>query len=176
MLIRRLRQLSSKITFCPLSTLPPNSKRHFERRLLKFSIEESYSVVADVNRYKEFVPWVIGSRILSGSCNEREMEAELVVGFGLFTETYISKISLDKPIQVVATSNQTNLFQNLKTVWKFSPASDAKCCWVTFQIDFEFKSAVYNKLSEMFLQEVVSNMVKAFESQCQKVHRERSKH
>jgi hypothetical protein len=72
--------------------------------------------------------------------------------------------------------NQTNLFQNLKTEWKFaSSGRDGGECWVSFHIHFQFQSAVYNRLSELFLQDVIKNMVQAFEDQCRKRYGSMSK-
>lgn len=161
-----LRYLSSESTTC---------KKHYERRLLPYTTKQCYEVVADVSRYQEFVPWVKKSVILStisssitDSAND-ELEAELEVGFGIFTEKYISHVSLHRDRQVTAVSNQTNLFQNLKTEWKFtSSGRESRECWVSFHINFQFKSAVYNRLSELFLQDVIKNMVQAFEDQCKK--------
>jgi coenzyme Q-binding protein COQ10 len=51
--------------------------------------------VADVDKYKEFVPYCTDSKILSRKNNV--MEAELVVGFKLLEERYTSIVTLDKP-------------------------------------------------------------------------------
>jgi ribosome-associated toxin RatA of RatAB toxin-antitoxin module len=125
-----------------------------------------YSVVADVSRYQTFVPWCKASKILKA--DENAIEAELVVGFGYFNEKYISEVTLSHPTSVIAVSRQTSLLEYLRTEWKFTPSkSDPQKCWISFQIDFKFKSALYNQVSEMFLQEIVKNMVHAFETQCQ---------
>lgn len=145
-----------------------SAKRHYERRLLQYSPEELYDVVSNVAQYQEFVPWCKESTVLSSS--DKEMKAELVVGFGYFTEKYLSIVSLEKPITVVAVSDELSLFEFLKTEWKFSPASNPNHTWVSFRVDFKFKSALYNNISELFLKEVVNNMVKAFQQRCKKVY------
>jgi ribosome-associated toxin RatA of RatAB toxin-antitoxin module len=53
----------------------------------------------------------------------------------------------------------------------FAPASNPLKCWVTFQIDFKFKSAMYNNISDLFMSEVVNNMVKAFENRCHDLYK-----
>lgn len=145
------------------------SRRHFERRLLKYSTEQVYNIVADVNSYHKFVPWCKESRITNID-DPTNVKAELVVGFGVFNERYTSEVTLNTPAYVRATSVKCNLLDFLITEWKFLPASDPKSCWVTFQIDFKFKSDLYNHISEMFLTEVVNNMVKAFEGRCKSVY------
>lgn len=142
-------------------------KKHNERRLIKFPAHLLYEVVSDVAHYQEFVPWCKGSRVLQES--DKSMKAELEVGFQLLAEKYISNVTLNKPTSVIATSTQTSLFESLKSEWKFTPSSDPNATWVTFNVEFKFKSALYNELSELFLTEVVKNMVRAFEQRCKEV-------
>jgi ribosome-associated toxin RatA of RatAB toxin-antitoxin module len=94
------------------------------------------------------------------------MEAELVVGFGMLNEKYLSRVTMEKPASVVATSSQSNVFEFLRTQWKFTPTSNAKGTWVSFEIDFKFKSAIYANFANLFMQEVVDKQVKAFEQRC----------
>lgn len=177
--ISLVRYLKPKyvIASCHSTLQPSNSsscKRHYERKMLMFSCEQCYDVVSDVDRYKEFVPWVKSSKIIQSNENHdkdqkfRNIDAELVVGFGIFTESYISSVRLFPNHAVKAVSRDSNLFQTLNTEWKFSPASNPKHCWVTFQIDFQFKSSLYNIVSEKFLDEVVKKMVEAFQLQCER--------
>lgn len=143
------------------------SRAHKERRLVKFSNEELFQVVSHVESYHKFVPWCIGSNILRS--NATNLEAELVVGYGIFNEKYISDVELKYPSSIVAVSKQTNLLDYMTTKWSFSPcSSNPRHCWVIFEIDFKFKSALYNQISDMFLQDIINSMVSAFEGRCRK--------
>jgi ribosome-associated toxin RatA of RatAB toxin-antitoxin module len=143
-------------------------KKHSERRLFKYSAEQIYNVVADINNYSKFVPWCSNSIVLrqeQPSIKEsHSIEAELTIGYLLFKESYISVVKCKPYESIVATSNQTNLFEFLKTEWNFQSGKDPSTCWVTFQIDFKFKSDLYNKVSEMFFLDIVHHMVAAFEN------------
>ena len=150
------------------------SRTHHERRLLKFSSEQLFNVVSNVKSYHKFVPWCKESNVITETATD--LEAELVVGFGYFNEKYISVVKLDRPRSVVAVSKQTNLLEYLKTEWSFAPtSSDPKKCWVTFKIDFKFRSPLYNQISDLFLQDVINRMVKAFEDQCRKEFAEKNR-
>ena len=147
------------------------SRKHFERRLLKYSCQQVYDIVANVNSYNQFVPWCKESKIISkDSSNPNKLKAELVVGFGMFNERYTSDILMVDKVSIKATSIEASVLEYLISEWKFSPAADPKSCWVTFQINFKFKSEIYNHVSDLFLTEVVSNMVIAFEDRCKKVY------
>jgi ribosome-associated toxin RatA of RatAB toxin-antitoxin module len=117
--------------------------------------------------FLSYLQWCIGSSIITTS--PTKLEAELTVGYGVFKESYISVVTLDRPKSVIAVSKQTNLLEYLETKWHFTPcSSNARHCWVTFEIDFKFKSVLYNSVSDMFLQDIINSMVKAFEEQCRK--------
>jgi coenzyme Q-binding protein COQ10 len=128
---------------------------------------------------------------------EREyLKADLVVGFQYLTERYTSYVTCSKtPLstqqptlsspnappsmfsyQISAFSNQMNIFEVLKTEWKLTPSSTPKTsCWLQFQVEFKFKSMLYNEVSEMFMQEVATKMVQAFETRCQTLMKERER-
>jgi len=148
-------------------------RKHFERKLIKQPAAILYNVVSDVRRYNEFVPWCKRSQVLQTASNG--MTAELEVGFNIFTEHYISNVTVDEPNQVNAVSTDTILFEYLKTEWKFTPASDPSSTWVTFQVDFQFKSSLYNEVAKLFMTEVVGQMVQAFENRCKVVTAERAR-
>jgi ribosome-associated toxin RatA of RatAB toxin-antitoxin module len=145
-----------------------STKKHQERRLLKYSIDQVYDVVSDVSSYNQFVPWCVESTITKQ--NAANLEAELAVGFQMFKERYTSDVTLNRPESVTAISVETTLLEYLHTEWKLTPASDPRYCWVHFKIEFKFKSALYNQVSDLFFQEVVNNMIHAFENRCHQLY------
>jgi len=72
--------------------------RHEEQAMLGYSADELFAVVADVKDYPLFVPWCSGARI--HRAGERTIIADLVIGFGLFQESFTSEVMLDRPRQV----------------------------------------------------------------------------
>eukprot|EP01038_Epipyxis_sp_PR26KG_P013855 gene13855-18581_t len=143
-------------------------KKHHERRLIPFSVVQLYEIVSDVNKYDEFVPWCHESKVLTKTSTN--MSAQIGVGFGFIKEQYISNVSMIYPEYISAVAKDTGLFDHLLTEWRFSAASDPKHTWVTFHVEFKFKSQIYNQVSEIFLKEVVSVMVKAFEKRCRQIY------
>ncbi|CAE7237985.1 COQ10A [Symbiodinium sp. KB8] len=138
----------------------PAPQVHQERRLMKHAPETMYAVVADVANYKHFVPWCVGSRVLSSQGSH--MEAEMTVGFRMFTESYISKVKLDPPRKAIA--KDTQLFRHLQNTWLFEPGPDPNTTWLHFSVDFQFRSMLYSQASGLFLNEVAHRMVHAFDT------------
>ena len=68
---------------------------HAEERVLPYTPEQLFALVADIERYPEFLPWCVGARI-----KERRPDlivADLIIGFRMFRERFTSRVSLDPP-------------------------------------------------------------------------------
>ena len=72
--------------------------RHRETRLLPYTPEQLFDLVADVGRYQEFLPWVAATRVRSDG--ETEMVADLVVGFSALKETFTSRVRKERPREI----------------------------------------------------------------------------
>lgn len=145
-----------------------------ENQVVPFSAEEFYQVVADVDKYDEFVPFCTASRIVSkklGS-NPVEFDAELSVGFKLFTEKYISRVTAIPPSSIDVCAIKSPTFKHLRSSWKFYPRGE-NSCQVHFKLDFAVKSMLHAQAMNMFLHEVAQYQIKAFQKRCQKVYRSR---
>ena len=124
-----------------------------------------FKVVADVEQYPHFLPWVVGLRVLSRATMDggRDvMHAEMAVGYGAFRERYVSRIDLDtlsRSIDVVQTDGP---FRQLENHWRFEP--DERGCCVHFSIMFEFRSRVLNAVATRAFGRVMLRMTDAFEA------------
>ena len=89
-------------------------------KTVQHSPEDLFAVVADVDRYQEFVPFCAGSRVLRRTSHTR-FEAELEIGFRLFNERYVSDVSLVPGESVTAEAVRTpgGLFERLVSTWRF---------------------------------------------------------
>jgi len=148
-------------------------------------------VVTDVANYREFVPWCVDSRVLPAADappadvrgaapatttadRHTEFFGELSVGFKLFAERYVSRVTIRSdaddawPATVTAEAINTGLFEHLRNRWvlRAGPRGAAHDCFLDFYVDFRFHSAVYSHASGLFFDEVVTNMNAAFLERC----------
>ncbi|KAK1133758.1 hypothetical protein K0M31_011552 [Melipona bicolor] len=137
--------------------------REYEgRKLVGFSMEQIYDVVADVQNYKNFVPFCKKSEIIFKSNDT--LKANLVIGFPPINESYTSKVTTMRPHLVKAECTDGKLFNHLNTLWLFSPGlkNNAQTCVIDFSLSFEFKSLIHSHLSNLFFNEIVRQMENAF--------------
>jgi coenzyme Q-binding protein COQ10 len=100
----------------------------FSYLVLSYKRQQLYDIVSDVNAYKKFVPFCVGSRVLSAteSSDKLEptvMEAELTVGFLTFKERYVSKV-ICIPYESVKVSDVFNAY--------FKSLRSAGCCFIVY--------------------------------------------
>ena len=134
--------------------------RHSETRHLPFTPEQLFDLVADVARYDEFLPWVVAVRIRSAS--EKEIVADLVVGFNAFKERFTSKVTLDRPRRICVDYIEGPL-KYLRNEWTFEPASEGGTN-VHFSVDFAFRSRIFETLAGQMFDRALRRMTGAFET------------
>ncbi len=138
---------------------------HAERRLLPYTPEQMFALVADVERYPEFLPWCIGARI-----RERRPDlivADLIIGFRVFRERFTSRVALAPPDRIDVTYAE-GPFRYLNNHWGFEAVASG--CRIDFFVDFEFKSRLLQKAIELLFGEAVRRMVAAFEGRARDLY------
>lgn len=131
---------------------------HAEKKVLRYTPEQMFDLVADVRRYPEFLPWCVGARVLSSS--ETELIADLTIGFKMFRETFRSRVTLERPGHIHVTY-ENGPFRYLNNHWHFHPLPQG--CEVDFFVDFEFRSRILQMAIGVVFNEAVRLMVRAFE-------------
>ena len=137
---------------------------HSESRLVPYSADLMFAVVADVERYPEFLPWVTELRVLSREqVKGRDViQARMSVGFARFTESYTSRVVLDpggRTIDVVQTEGP---FRVLENHWRFTPEGEG--CRIDFSISYEFRNVLLNLAASAAFDRVTRRMADAFET------------
>ena len=133
--------------------------RHSETRYLPYTPEQLFAMVADIEKYDEFLPWVVAVRIKSSSADETV--ADLVVGFAAFKERFTSKVTLHRPDRITVDYVDGPL-KYLHNDWRFTPSPDGgtELC---FAVDFAFKSRLFETLAGQMFDRALRRMTSAFE-------------
>jgi coenzyme Q-binding protein COQ10 len=130
---------------------------HAERKVLPYTPEQMFDLVADVGKYPEFLPWCVGAKVRSRT--EDLLVADLTIGFKMFRESFTSRVSLDRP-RMVQVKYENGPFRYLNNQWSFEP--NPKGCEVKFFVEFEFKSRLLQAAIGVVFNEAVRVMVNSF--------------
>ena len=143
-------------------------RTHKETYNINANKEIIFDVIANIENYPTFLPWCIGARStetyeLSDIIIKR---AELVIAFKSFRESFFSDIQLNKKIWTINIQSNKKPFKSLKGQWVIQEKDNH--CEVSFEIKFEFKSIILEKIIGVVFFNAVKSIVKAFEEQCLK--------
>lgn len=141
--------------------------RHSEQRDLPYPPSLLFDVVADIERYPEFLPWCLAARIRER--NDNLVVADMMIGFRGLKESFTSRVSLDRPQLKIDVTYEDGPFKYLNNHWIFEENNDGHC-HLDFFVDFEFRSRVLATLMDMLFHKAVQRMVAAFESRAAKLY------
>ncbi len=142
---------------------------HTESRHVPYSADLMFAIVADVERYPEFLPWVNALRVLSRETDgEKEIIlAEMVVGFRALRERYTSRVVLDRAARTIDVVQAEGPFRTLENHWRFTPAPLGTK--IDFSVAFEFKNKLLNAVASTAFAHALKRMSHAFEERAKKV-------
>jgi coenzyme Q-binding protein COQ10 len=135
---------------------------HSEIRELPYTAEQMYAVVADVERYPEFLPWCQSVRVLSRGREGGNdvLTAEMMVAYHGVRERYVSRVTLDKAARNIEAVHIQGPFERLTNRWRFEPMK--KGSRIHFFIDFAFKNWLLSALAGIAFERTVMRMADAF--------------
>jgi coenzyme Q-binding protein COQ10 len=150
---------------------------HAETRLVPYSADEMFALIADVGRYPEFLPWCAAARVRSVTPLEagdgEVMEADLVVSFKVYRERFGSRVTLKPAARTIDVEYLEGPFRYLRNHWHFVPREEG--CEVDFFVDFEFRSSVLQKLIGLVFHEAMQRIVRAFERRAEALYGTRAR-
>ena len=138
---------------------------HAEQKVLPYTPEQLFALVADIERYPEFLPWCVGARIRERRrhCDPGRPDHRIQH----VCEQFTSRVTLNRPhrIDVVYTEGP---FKYLNNHWIFERVPGG--CRIDFFVDFEFKSRILQRVIETLFHEAVRRMVAAFEDRARQLY------
>jgi coenzyme Q-binding protein COQ10 len=145
---------------------------HFEtRHIVPHTAHEMFDLVADVEKYPEFVPFC---EQLHVRARRREGErdvliASMAVGYKLLRESFTSKVTLDRPGLTIRADYLDGPFRTMENRWAFTP-HDAVSSEIFFCIHYEFRSRTLDALMGRMFDRVFRHFAHAFEARADAVY------
>jgi coenzyme Q-binding protein COQ10 len=130
-----------------------------------------YALVADVERYPEFVPMcerlTVRRRTDAGDGRE-VLLADMSIGYRLIRETFTTRVTLDPALPRILVEYVDGPFSHLENTWLFRP--DVEGAEVVFDIDYAFRSRAFQLLAGAVFETVFRRMAEAFETRADTIY------
>ena len=147
---------------------------HAETRIVPYSADEMYGLIADIGRYPEFLPWCAAARVRRGRrCRTGQgevIEADLVVSFKVYRERFGSRVTLRPAERRIDVEYLEGPFRYLQNHWRFEPRRRPEESEIDFFVDFEFRSAILQRLIGLVFHEAMLRIVRAFEKRAEALY------
>ena len=116
------------------------------KKIIPCTKENLIKMVLDIEKYPEFVPWCLNSKVYTTKDKGDivEITADLTIGKSFFNETYKSFVTYNKKQNLILVTNKDGPLKYLENKWFFSQVG--KNSEIDFQIDFELKNKILNLL------------------------------
>lgn len=143
-------------------------------RHVPFTPREMFEVVADVERYPEFLPLCEGLTVHERKEVETgaELTATMTVGYKAITERFKTHVTLDPVAGTIRVSHLDGPFTHLDNAWRFVPAVTG--CDVYFSIDYAFRSPMLSLIVGAAFDKAVRSYTDAFEARARALYGSRA--
>ena len=138
-----------------------------ERQHLPYAEPQLFDLVANVERYPQFMPWVIEARVHHRT--DHKIAVVMTVGVGPLRKRFSTMATLDRPHRIDITSRDS-MFNRFEQRWTFEPAADCGTN-VEYRVAFEFRSRLLQALmSASFSDQAIATM-SAFKRRAHRLYR-----
>jgi coenzyme Q-binding protein COQ10 len=141
-------------------------------RRVHHSAADMFDLVADVEKYPQFVPLCADMKIRSRTEKEEGvvvMIAAMTVAYQMIRQTFTSRATVDKANLKILVEYLDGPFHRMQNRWAFHPSGE-HACDVEFFIDYEFKSRTMALLMGAMFDSVFRRMAQAFEQRADRVY------
>ena len=146
--------------------------RFSSKRRVKHTAEQMFDLVADVERYPEFVPMCQSLRVrqrTTGPNGTEVIVADMTVSFKLIRETFTSRVVLDRPNLRIQVEYLRGPFSSMENRWIFEPQGEGTSD-VGFHIAYEFRSRMLGLLMGAMFDAAFQRFAGAFEKRADVIY------
>jgi coenzyme Q-binding protein COQ10 len=144
---------------------------HHEIKIVPYTADQMYALVADVEAYPKFLPWNAAARIRSRRpiADGEVMEADLVISFKVFRERFGSRVTLYPAARRIETEYLDGPFRKMVSTWAFRDRPEGGS-EIEFFVDFEFRNAILQGIIGIVFNDAMQRVVRAFERRAAELH------
>jgi len=141
------------------------------RRPVPHTPEQMFDLVADIERYPQFLP--LCEALMIRSRKERDgkvlLVADMTIGYKAIRETFTTQVLLNRATLTIDVKYIDGPFRYLDNRWRFEAAGEGGCD-VHFFIDYEFKSKLLGSIMGAMFERAFRMFAEAFEARAVKIY------
>jgi ribosome-associated toxin RatA of RatAB toxin-antitoxin module len=134
--------------------------------LVKYSAQQMFDLVNDIEAYPKFLPWCSGSRIIKRE--EGTIEAELMIAKGGFKKSFSTRNTIDEGGRITV-SLLDGPFSHLEGVWNFMPLRE-DASKISLDLEFEMSGVLASLAFGAVFNQICNTMVASFTSRAKEVY------
>src|SRR5262245_56853341 len=127
---------------------------------------ELYSLVEDIERYPQFLPWCAASEVLARDA--QTTRARLTMGVKGLKHSFTTH-NANRPGEAIELRLVEGPFRHFAAAWRFQPL-DAQACKVEFSMEYEFASRAVATVLQPLFSRMADSMVEAFTRRADEVY------
>ena len=141
------------------------------KRKVAFTAAEIYAVVADIERYPEFLPLCTGLKVLSRASvpGGQQLDARMSIGYKAIAESFTTRVNLKPEQHRIEVRYLDGPFKRLDNRWHFIDLGGGGS-EIDFFIDYEFRSPMLAVLMGAMFDQAFRKFSEAFEARARKVY------
>jgi coenzyme Q-binding protein COQ10 len=142
------------------------------QRRVPYAAAPMFDLVADVERYPEFVPLCQSLRVRSRAAKDNGVDvlvADMTVAYKLVRETFTSRVTLARAKLEILVEYLDGPFRRMENRWRFVPQGP-DACTVDFFIDYEFRSRMLAMLMGAMFEAAFRRFAAAFEKRAGEIY------
>ena len=131
-----------------------------------------FELVADIEAYPVFIPWCKSANITAQTkdpiTHYEVIDANMSISFKLYSETFSSRVSLDKIDKEIVVEYLNGPFKFLNNSWSFADHQDG--CLINFHVEFELKSKILQRFISVVFNEAMRRVILSFEKRAKELY------
>ena len=135
-------------------------KSSLREEIINHSAKKLFDIVIDIESYPEYIPWC--KKMVVNERKKNEIYADMYVQYKfILAQKFGSYIKFNNNKLIIETNYIKGPLKDLKTNWKFVEINNKKSK-IIFNVNFEFKNYLHQKVAETFYPLIESKMINSF--------------
>ena len=135
-------------------------KNSIREEIVNHPAKKLFDIVIDIESYPEYIPWC--TRMVINERKDNEIYADMYVQYKfILAQKFSSHVKFNSNQLTIETQYIEGPLKDLTTNWKFEEINSSSSK-IIFNVNFEFKNIIHQKVAETFYRLIENIMIKSF--------------